>query len=244
MNRQRKWLSLQFFYAAVLILGGCVTTPDRHPPPTPSQEGGYTPPRLDSDPPPRIGGQFYPVESKRLGEEGICVVRMQVDASGYVPATQLVSSSGFERLDAACMAGFANGHFRPATLKATPITTSINLPTAWSLSERSALRPEKLNDGQIALPIVKTDYALRVGPMSYPAEARSKHQEGACTVHVYIKEDGAAGNMSVSKSTGFATLDQACLLAVRSAQFVPAHANGSPSGAFADINITWRLPEQ
>ena len=78
-------------------------------------------------------------------------------------------------------------------------------------------------------------------PMFYPAEARSEHQEGDCTVHVYIKEDGAAGNMIVSKSTGFATLDQACLLAIRTAPFVPAHPNGDPIGSFADINMTWRL---
>jgi outer membrane biosynthesis protein TonB len=40
----------------------------------------------------------------------------------------------------------------------------------------------------------------------YPSESREKHQEGDCTIHVYVKEDGTVSDLRVTKSTGFAAL--------------------------------------
>ena len=37
-----------------------------------------TPPRLDPSNPPRIGTKYYPSESRRLHEEGVCKVKMTV----------------------------------------------------------------------------------------------------------------------------------------------------------------------
>jgi len=91
---------------------------------------------------------------------------------------------------------------------------------------------------------VRKDYQLKIGPDHYPPESRELHQEGDCTIHGFVKEDGTASNISVSRSTGFAALDQACIFAIQQAPFVPAQANGAAVGAFFDINISWRLPTQ
>jgi periplasmic protein TonB len=41
----------------------------------------------------------YPPESVRLGEEGVVILRVHVTAEGNVDDVQLVSSSGYPRLD-------------------------------------------------------------------------------------------------------------------------------------------------
>jgi TonB family protein len=240
MNCPRKSTRLMSFFSVVCyVLGGCATEkllPSQNSSPLSVE----TPIRLDKSHMPKIGNEFYPQESRLRREEGICVVRMEVDTDGLVRATQLVSSSGSERLDGACLTGFANGQFLPATLNGKTVTTWANIPTAWRLSTGSGL-PKKLDDDQITVPIIQKHYQLRVGPGDYPVASRTMQQQGDCTIHVFVKEDGTASNVTVSKSTGFATLDQACLKAIHEAPFIPAHRNGSATGAFADINISWRL---
>jgi protein TonB len=70
------------------------------------------------------------------------------------------------------------------------------------------------------------------------------HQEGDCVVKLYVTPDGALTDMAVSKSTGFATLDQACISAVQGARFKPAMRDDAAVGAWTKINISWRLPPQ
>jgi len=91
------------------------------------------------------------------------------------------------------------------------------------------------------VPIAQTDYELQVGPRFYPDTSKAMHQQGDCTVHVFVKEDGTTSNITVTKSTRFATLDQACVIAIQQALFVPAHEYGAAVAAWADINIMWRL---
>jgi TonB family protein len=102
------------------------------PPSTPATAvipTGRTPVKPDPIHPLRIGEEFYPAESKRLQEEGICVVGFEVDPDGQIRATQLLSSSGFPRLNEACLAGFANGRLIPATVDGKPVA-------AWISSRR------------------------------------------------------------------------------------------------------------
>jgi len=198
--------------------------------------------RMDKSRPLKLR-ENYPVESRRLRESGICGVRIEVDTAGDVLATQLISSTGFERLDAACLADFANGHLLPAAINGMPVTSWASIPVAWNITGAPhTFRPQRFNDEQLPVPIVQTDYELQVGPRFYPDTSRAMHQQGDCTVHVFVKEDGTASNIAVTKSTRFATLDQACVIAIQQANFVPAHKNGTDVAAWADINIMWRLP--
>jgi TonB family protein len=206
------------------------------PPPAPttalsSPPTGRTPPKQDPNYPLHLGEQYYPVESRRLGEEGTCVVRLHVGEDGYIRATQLVSSTGFERLNAACLSSFDDGRMIPATVDGKPATSWYLLKVNWKLSGSLSITPQ-----------IRDDYNLKVGPDDYPAISRKLHQEGDCVVHVTIERDGAPSSVSVTKSTGYAPLDQACLAAVQQAQFIAARLQGKMFTASTDINISWRLP--
>jgi TonB family protein len=200
--------------------------------------GDKKPGRIDPDHPLKVGAPYYPIESKLLGENGWCLVRFQVDADGLIRAPQLTSSTGFERLDSACLTAVVNGQMIPATIDGKPVFYWPEMPIVWFQGKP----PTRPTFNPFLVPKVRKDYQLKIGPDHYPPESREMHQEGDCTIHGFVKEDGTASNISVSKSTGFAALDQACILAIQQAPFVPAQANGAAVGAFFDINISWRLP--
>ena len=62
-----------------------------------------TPPRMDPKHPLQIGEECYPDASKRANEEGRCVVQMTVAADGHIASEAIQTSSGFPRLDEACL---------------------------------------------------------------------------------------------------------------------------------------------
>ena len=74
-----------------------------------------SPAALDPKHPLRIGQEYYPMDSRIHGEEGTCLLRLQVDSEGYIRATQLLSSTGFPRLNAACLSSSIDGRLIPAT---------------------------------------------------------------------------------------------------------------------------------
>jgi TonB family protein len=187
-----------------------------------------------SDPqhPLRIGEEYYPVESRKHQEEGICVVHLQVSADGHIRATQLLSSTGFERLNAACLAAFADGRLLPATIDGQPVTSWVSIPIIWRLTGKSfSITPQ-----------IRDDDHLKVGPEDYPPISRKLHQEGDCVVHVDVAKDGTPSNINLTKPTGYEPLDQACLSAIQQARFIPGHEGRTPIAASTDINISWRLP--
>lgn len=198
-----------------------------------------TPVRIDKAHPPIVRPAEYPNESARLGEKGFCAVRMEVDFDGLIRAKQLVVSTGIGRLDAACLAAFADARFIPASVNGKPVANWINLPIDWGQGSHLG---RAVTDDQLAVPIVRKDYELNVGPRFYPAESQAMHQEGDCSIHVLVREDGTTGEIKISKSTGYATLDQACVLAIQKALFEPLRKDGTAVSSWADINMSWRLP--
>lgn len=69
----------------------------------------------------------YPTLSRRLGEQGRVTLRVQVLASGDPGEVQLQKSSGFDRLDAAAVAGMKKFKFNPAR------TRSGRAVDSWSI---------------------------------------------------------------------------------------------------------------
>lgn len=201
-----------------------------------------TPIRQDKAHPAIVHWQEYPVESRHRGEEGSCLVRLEVGPDGLAHARQLLITTGFARLDAACATAFADAQFIPATLNGKPVANWVDLPVDWKLERGVTHAQMTFAEDQPAVPIIQKDYELRAGPKFYPATSRTQHQEGDCAIQVLIKADGTVGDIRVGRSTGFATLDQACVLAVQQASFVPAQRNGTPVDAWAEIMMSWRLP--
>jgi len=115
-----------------LMLYGCATdkpTASTTPPPSAVR----TPLRLDPAYPPRLGDAYYPAESKRLDEEGQCIVNVTVQADGTTRDVSLVQSTGYLRLDEACLHALFPGKFIPATENGKPVEITVQIPIDWSL---------------------------------------------------------------------------------------------------------------
>jgi len=94
-----------------------------------------TPIGQDPKHPLHIGEDYYPDASKRAGEEGRCIVTMTVAADGRITNEAIQTSSGFPRLDEACLKGVHGQHMKPATEDGKPVETTVSLPIQWKLTK-------------------------------------------------------------------------------------------------------------
>lgn len=75
----------------------------------------------------------YPNVSRRLGEEGKVVLRVQVDATGHATDIDIKTSSGFPRLDTAAREAVAQWRFVPARRGDEAIAAWVLVPIVFSL---------------------------------------------------------------------------------------------------------------
>ena len=78
-------------------------------------------------------------------------------------------------------------------------------------------------------------------PPGYPAMARRQGYEGVVFVQAEILADGRVGKAVVSKSSGYAILDQTAVKAVRAWKFEPAKKSGIPCKTWAELPIKFVL---
>ena len=125
--------AIAFRLVAMLVsaaLCGCATQPTEATP-----KVAMTHVRSDPAHPVRLD---YPLDSKILGEEGVCNVKLTVTADGTVRDISLSSSSGYPRLGQACLEAFVHGGLLPATQDGKPITTTLEIPITWTLAPAPA----------------------------------------------------------------------------------------------------------
>jgi protein TonB len=106
------------------------------PPPAPVVQHARTGIAQDPKHPLHIGEDYYPDASKRAGEEGVCVVTVTVSADGRITEEKIQQSSGFPRLDEACLKGVHGQHMKPATEDGKPVETTASLPIRWKLTNK------------------------------------------------------------------------------------------------------------
>jgi len=94
----------------------------------------HTPPRMDPEHPLKIGQRHYPKESLRAREQGQCKVEVTVAADGSLKDPKILQSSGYPRLEKACLDALAGGRFKPATENGVPIEKTIAFPVVWMLT--------------------------------------------------------------------------------------------------------------
>lgn len=70
---------------------------------------------------PELNAPAYPALSKRLGEEGKLVLRVELDESGHVHVAQVVNSSGFKRLDEAALTAVKTWRCTPPIRNGQPV---------------------------------------------------------------------------------------------------------------------------
>jgi periplasmic protein TonB len=102
------------------------------PPPAPKASTS-----IGQDPkhPLKIGDDYYPDASRRANEEGRCVVSITVSVDGRITNEAIQTSSGFPRLDEACLKGVHGQRMRPATEDGKPVEKTQSLPIVWKLTK-------------------------------------------------------------------------------------------------------------
>jgi protein TonB len=70
---------------------------------------------------PELNAPAYPALSKRLGEEGKLVLRVELDERGHVHVAQVVNSSGFKRLDEAALTAVKTWRCTPPIRNGQPV---------------------------------------------------------------------------------------------------------------------------
>lgn len=90
-----------------------------------------------------------------------------------------------------------------------------------------------------ATPVYSRAYPLykENPPPGYPEMARREGYEGVVLVQAEILANGHVGKTIISKSSGYAILDQTAVKAVRDWKFEPAKKSGIPCKAWAELPI-------
>jgi protein TonB len=80
----------------------------------------------------------------------------------------------------------------------------------------------------------------RIDPL-YPPSARRQDQEGTVRVRILVDERGRASDVQVTRSSGYDSLDDAAVSAVRRWQFIPATENSRAVSAWTEVSVVFRL---
>lgn len=80
----------------------------------------------------RLVKPTYPQEARRLGKEGVVILKLTIETSGKVGTIETVQSAGFGMEEAARDA-ILRSLFRPATLNGQPVVCQAFLPLHFKL---------------------------------------------------------------------------------------------------------------
>lgn len=112
------------------VVAAAETAPPAPPPPPPARELPASAIQYLEPPAP-----VYPRASRRLGESGLVVVRVFVDADGIPRQLQIAQSSGFVRLDEAALEGVRRARFKPPTENGRPTAGWARIPIPFELEK-------------------------------------------------------------------------------------------------------------
>jgi protein TonB len=84
---------------------------------------------------------------------------------------------------------------------------------------------------------------LRNPPPPYPAAARRFKEEGVVMLHTEVDTQGKVVAVTLTKSCGFADLDEAALETVKNWQFKPAQVAGVAISSSVNIPVRFRLKD-
>lgn len=75
----------------------------------------------------------YPASSRRLGETGRVLVRVEIDSHGRAGQLRLLRSSGHSRLDESALAAVRAARFKPYTENGVPLSVWTTVPIVFEL---------------------------------------------------------------------------------------------------------------
>lgn len=95
--------------------------------------------------------------------------------------------------------------------------------------------------GTQQLPVIEKVALERMKPPVYPPRCLRMGIEGLVKVRVLVGEDGRPQEITLAKSSGESSLDEAAMDAVKDWIFKPAQRNGLPIRAWATVPIEFKL---
>lgn len=119
-----------------------------------------------------------------------------------------------------------------------------SVPTPPPPVPTAAVPAESATPAPPAAPVSPPDASaasLGNAPPRYPLDARRKRQEGSVRLRVVITPDGRVKDISVARSSGVESLDEAALSTVRRWKFKPGMQSGIPVEAVGYLNIPFTL---
>ena len=117
----KKLFRIFFLFLLAVVLTACVTGPDEVVRPASQAES----PRL-----------AYPARARRLMEEGVVRLRVEVLPNGNAGEVRLRQSSGSATLDAAAVEGVKKFKFNPArTRSGRAVSSWVELPIKYALAD-------------------------------------------------------------------------------------------------------------
>jgi periplasmic protein TonB len=91
--------------------------------------------KMDPKHPFHIGDEYYPDASKRANEQGRCIVLAHVAANGSILEAEIQTSSGFPRLDDACLKGVKGQKALPGMEDGKPVEGKFAFAIVWRLAK-------------------------------------------------------------------------------------------------------------
>jgi protein TonB len=91
------------------------------------------------------------------------------------------------------------------------------------------------------VPVVRTIELISMTPPVYPPRCLRMGLEGVVRVRVLVGENGVPQEVTLAKSSGESSMDDAALKAVREWVFRPAMRNGMPARAWVVVPIEFKL---
>jgi TonB family protein len=128
----------------------------------------------------------------------------------------------------------------PPDVAPTPATTPPSEPQATE----STTAPPVAQDAPASSSTVTTDLAyLSRPPPVYPPKDIRQHNQGTTTVTVMVGVDGKVTKVEVTQSSGFSSLDDAAVTAVKTWTFQPGTVNGVPVVGYMRVPINFALAD-
>jgi periplasmic protein TonB len=132
---------------------------------------------------------------------------------------------------------------RPAELAANTLipvdifpATSETVPNAGTVEAVSGAGPPATGEPTS----IAAGYLFNPKPI-YPKEARRRKQQGTVLLEVQVSEEGFPAWVGLKRGSGFATLDEAAIQAVRHWKFSPARLGPARLASRIEVPVEFRL---
>lgn len=91
------------------------------------------------------------------------------------------------------------------------------------------------------IPLIKQANILKQTPPNYPPRARRMGQQGTVLLHALVGRDGHTQDLKVVSSSGYQSLDNSAISAVKNWTFASASKNGRPMKAWVEVPVQFVL---